>query len=204
MKTVAIISQKGGSGKTTLAVHLAVCAEIAKQRAAIIDLDPQGSALEWYRRRANETPEVVASTPEQLPRMIEQAQKNGADIIIIDTAPHSDRAAVIAAELADLILIPCRPSVFDIAAISTTLNLLKLTQGRERAAILLNAVPARGGLTDEAEQGLSAMATVIPIKINQRAAYSHAINDGRSVEEFEPKGKATQEIRALYKWIMKS
>jgi len=204
MKTIAIISQKGGSGKTTIAVHLAVCAEIAKKRAAIIDLDPQGSALEWYSRRADETPEVIASTPEQLPNMIQSAKKNGADLLIIDTAPHSDRAAVIAAEVADLVLIPCRPSVFDVAAIGTTLNILKLTQAKKRTAILLNAVPPRGGLTDEAEEGLSVTATVIPIRIYQRAAYSYAINDGRSVEEFDPKGKAAEEIRALYQWIMKT
>jgi chromosome partitioning protein len=202
MKTVAIISQKGGSGKTTLAVHLAVCAERARSRAAIIDLDPQASAREWYSRRHADTPEVITATLEQLPVLLDRAKENGANVTLIDTAPHSDRAATMAATLADLVLIPCRPAAFDVAAIGTTLDLLHLTDAKERAAIVLNAVPPRGGLTDEAEAGLARLARVVPVRMYHRAAYAHAVNDGRSVEEYEPHGKAAEEIRALYKWIM--
>lgn len=204
MKTIAIVSQKGGSGKTTVAVHLAVCAELARKSAAIIDLDPQASALEWYSRRDAEAPEVITSTPEQLPAMLERAKENGAGLVIIDTAPHSDRAAVVAATHADLVLIPCRPSAFDVAAIGTTLNLLRLAEVMNRAAILLNAAPPRGPLTDAAEAGLSEIVPVISVRLHHRAAYSHAINSGNSVEEYEPNGKAAEEIRELYKWIMKS
>lgn len=204
MKTIALISQKGGSGKTTVAVHLAVCAERAGQTAAIIDLDPQASAFEWYSRRHADSPEVIRTNPEQLNQLLKNAEANGADFAIIDTAPHSDRAATIAAGLADIILIPCRPAAFDVAAIPTTLDILKLAQAKDRAAILLNAVPPQGKTADEAEEGLSKLAAVTPIRLVHRAAYSHAVNDGRSVEEFEPNGKAAEEIRALYHWIMKS
>lgn len=204
MKTVAIVSQKGGSGKTTVAVHLAVCAELAGKTAAIIDLDPQASAQEWHSRRDAEAPEVITATPEQLPALLKSAKANGADLAIIDTAPHSDRAAVAAANLADLVLIPCRPSAFDVAAIGTTLNLLKVTKALNRTAILLNAAPPRGVLTDVAEAGLSEIVPVVPVRLHQRAAYSHAINSGHSVEEYDPQGKAAEEIRALYKWIMKA
>jgi chromosome partitioning protein len=203
MKTVAIISQKGGSGKTTIAVHLAVCAERARQRVAIIDLDPQASALEWHSRRKAATPEVITATPERLPALLREANTNGADFTIIDTAPHSDRAATVTANLADLVLIPCRPAAFDVAAIGTTLNLLQLTEAKGRAAILFNAVPSRGSLTDEAEAGLSRLAAVVPVRLYHRAAYTHAVNDGRSVEEYDSRGKAAKEVRALYKWIMK-
>jgi chromosome partitioning protein len=202
MKTIAIVSQKGGAGKTTVAVHLAVCAELAGRRAAIIDIDPQASALEWHSRRAAETPEVIRAKPEQLAGLLDQAKANGADLTIIDTAPHSDRAAIVAADLADLVLIPCRPAAFDVAAIGTTLGLLKLSKTTDRAAILLNAVPPRGAQTEEAAAGLASLATVVPVRLAHRAAYSHAVNDGRSVEEFEPHGKAAEEIRALYRWIM--
>lgn len=204
MKTVAIISQKGGSGKTTVAVHLAVCAELAGKRSAIIDLDPQASALEWGKRRQADTPETVRATPEQLAGLLEQARANGADLAIIDTAPHSDRAATIAAGLADIILVPCRPAAFDVAAIPVTLQILKLCNAQSRAAILLNAVPPRGSQADEADAGLSSLAQVVPVRLAHRAAYSHAVNDGRSVEEYEPSGKAAEEIRSLYQWIMKS
>lgn len=204
MKTVAIISQKGGSGKTTVAVHLAVCAELAGKRSAIIDLDPQASTLEWGKRRQADTPETVRATPEQLARLLEQAKANGADLAIIDTAPHSDRAATVAAGLADIILIPCRPAAFDVAAIPATLQILKLCNAQGRATILLNAVPPRGGQADEADAGLSSLARVAPVRLAHRAAYSHAVNDGRSVEEYEPGGKAAEEIRSLYHWIMEA
>lgn len=204
MKTVAIVSQKGGSGKTTIAVHLAVCAELAHKQAAIIDLDPQASALEWYSRRDAESPEVVTATPEQLPGLLKQAKANGAGFAIIDTAPHSDRAAVIAAELADLVLIPCRPSAFDVAAIGATLKLLKLSEAFDRTVILLNAAPSRGTITEVAAQGLSEIVPVVPVRMHNRAAYSHAINSGHSVQEYDPQGKAAEEILALYNWIMKS
>jgi chromosome partitioning protein len=204
MKTVAIVSQKGGSGKTTVAVHLAVCAELAGKTAAIIDLDPQASALEWHSRREADTPEVIISTPEQLPALIKSAKENKADLMIIDTAPHSDRAATIAADLADLVLVPCRPSAFDVAAIGKTLNLLKLAKALNRTAILLNAAPPRGTITDAAETGLAEIVPVAPVRLHHRAAYSHAINSGNSVEEYDPQGKAAEEIRALYKWIMKA
>ena len=86
MKTVAIISQKGGSGKTTIAVHLAVCAERAKKRIAIIDLDPQGSALEWFNRREAETPEVVRAVPEQLAALLAQAKATGINYLVLQLA----------------------------------------------------------------------------------------------------------------------
>lgn len=202
MRTLAIISQKGGSGKTTVAVHLAVCAELAGQTAAIIDLDPQASAAEWASRREAESPEVIRAAPEQLASLLDQARANGAGFAIIDTAPHSDRAATIAAGLADVILIPCRPAAFDVAAIPTTLDILKLAGVKDRAAILLNAVPPQGKTGEEAAEGLAQLGRVVPVRLVHRAAYSHAVNDGRSVEEFEPSGKAAEEIRALYRWIM--
>ncbi len=204
MKTIAMVSQKGGAGKTTVAVHLAVCADLSGKRAAVIDIDPQASALEWHSRRQADTPEVIRAKPEQLAGLLDQARANGADLTIIDTAPHSDRAAIVAADLADLVLIPCRPAAFDVAAIGTTLGLLKLSKTTDRAAILLNAVPPRGAQTEEAAAGLATLATVVPVRLAHRAAYSHAVNDGRSVEEFEPHGKAAEEIRALYRWIMES
>lgn len=204
MKTIAIVSQKGGAGKTTVAVHLAVCAELAGQRAAIISIDPQGSAVKWSSRRTADTPEVIQATPDQLSGLVGQAKGHGAGFIIIDTAPHSDRAISASAALADLILIPCRPALFDVEAIATTLGVLKLAGLSDRAAILLNAVPHQGRLGEEAAEGLAALARVVPVRLVHRAAYSHAVNDGRSVQEFEANGKAAAEIQALYQWIMEA
>lgn len=199
MRTIAIISQKGGSGKTTLAVHLAVCAERNGQRTALIDLDPQGSAAGWSARRDTEGPDVVKATTAQLAALLAHASEGGADLVIIDTAPHSDSAAAIAAQSADMVLIPCRPSTFDIDAIGSTLEITKLAKAS--AAVVLNAVPPRGTLAAEAREGLKEQVTVAPVEMHQRAAYSHAVIDGRSVQEFEPTGQASKEIEHLYEWI---
>lgn len=202
MKTVAIISQKGGSGKTTLAVHLAVCAETQGQPTLILDLDPQASAAAWLRRRGDDTPEVVTSSPAQLAGLLKKAEDGGAGLVIIDTAPHSDRTAALAAQLADLVLIPCRPSAFDVDAIASTLTITKLAKAHAKAAVVLNAIPTRGGYAEEVQAGLSEAVDVSPVYLYQRAAYFNAVNDGRSVEEYEPKGKAADEIRALYRWVI--
>src|SRR5215472_14085842 len=106
MKTVAVISQKGGSGKTTLSLHLAVEAEIAGRATAIIDLDPQSSAALWKDSREAEGPVVVSSQASRLEQVLEAAGKHGVALAIIDTAPHSESAALAAARASDLVLIP--------------------------------------------------------------------------------------------------
>ena len=144
---------------------------------------------------------MVKATTAQLAALLAHASEGGADLVIIDTAPHSDSAAAIAAQSADIVLIPCRPSTFDIDAIGSTLEITKLAKAS--AAVVLNAVPPRGTLAAEAREGLKDQVTVAPVEMHQRAAYSHAVIDGRSVQEFEPSGQASKEIDQLYKWIFK-
>ena len=200
MKIIAIISQKGGSGKTTIAAHLAVCAELNGKNTVVLDLDPQGSTAAWKASRSSETPDVLAAQPEQLGGLLQKADEIGTDLVIVDTAPHSNRAAATAAQFADLVLIPCRPSVLDINAIQSTLDILKLT--KTPVAIVLNAIPTHGGREQEARNAVSGFAPVAPVALYNRVAYFDAMNDGRSVEEYDPRGKASEEIRALYKWVM--
>lgn len=202
MKTLAIIAQKGGSGKTTLAVHLAVCATRHKLKTALIDLDPQASAYQWNESREDGRKlDAVRGNSSDLAALLKQAKDGGVDLVIIDTAPHSDSAAAIAAQLADFVLIPCRPARFDLDAIATTAQIAKVT--KTPTAVVLNAAP-RGKLAEEARdalqgQNLTVMATVL----YQRAAYSHAVIDGRSAHEYEPDGKAAAEIDDLYNHITK-
>ena len=201
MKIVAIISQKGGAGKTTLAVHLAAAAANAGYRTAIIDLDPQGTAASWGDRRTAQEPEVISGQAIRLPALIKAAQENGADFLILDTAPNADQTASLAARSADIVLIPCRPAAFDLEAVETTLMLAKLTA--KPAYVVLNAVPPRSGGTDkEAAARLEAQgASVAPHHLTHRAAFAHGVIDGRTAQEFEPRGKAAAEIEAIYKWI---
>ena len=109
MKTVAIISQKGGAGKTTLALHLATSSALAGRNTAIIDLDPQASAANWGDRRTAELPVVLSAHASRLGHEIKRVEEMEGELLIIDTAPHSDSAALEAAKAADLILVPCRP-----------------------------------------------------------------------------------------------
>jgi chromosome partitioning protein len=197
MKTLVILAQKGGSGKTTLAVHMAVCATRQKRRTALIDIDPQSSAFNWNESR-DEGRKLDAAKAEagQIPALLQQAKAGGIDLAIIDTAPHSDSAAAIAAQYADLVLIPCRPARFDLDAIASTVQIA--TVAKKSATVVINAAP-RGKLAEEARAALERQGiTVIDTVLHQRAAYSHAVIDGRSVHEYEPDGKAAAEIDELY------
>jgi chromosome partitioning protein len=200
MKIVAIISQKGGAGKTTLAVYLATAADAAGHTAAVIDLDPQATATSWGDRRVAAAREVISGQAVRLPALMKAASENGVDFLVIDTAPNADQTASLAARAADMVLIPCRPSTFDLEAIETTLLLAKTAA--KPAYVVLNAVPPRSSIGKEAAAGLAASgAQVVPHQLMHRAAFTHGVIDGRTAQEFEPQGKAAEEIQQLYLWL---
>lgn len=197
MHTIAVISQKGGTGKTTLALNLAVAADASGLTAAIIDLDPQASAKEWSKSRESESPVVISAHASQLDEVLNAARENGAAISIVDTAPHSERDALAAARAADLILIPCRPAILDLRAMASTKELAELA--RTPALAVINAAPPRGHLADEAAQAIRGYGIeVAPTTIAHRAAFVHSLTVGQTVVEYEPGGKAAEEIVALY------
>jgi chromosome partitioning protein len=199
LKILAIISQKGGAGKTTLAVNLAVAAELEDVPTVIIDLDPQASAKTWHDLRGKDAPVVVSAQASRMQEMIDVARNNGAELVIIDTAPHSESGALGAARAADLVLIPCRPAILDLKAIRTSGDLAALA--KKEAVVVLNAVPHQGKLAEEAEEAVRSYGLpVAAVKLTQRAAYVHSLTAGQAALEFEPDGKAAQEIRELYKW----
>ncbi len=128
MEIYAILSGKGGTGKTTLAVHLSVAAELSGEKSIVVDLDPQGSATDWGTSRQAETPVVVAADPTRLADILKTAEANVVDVAVIDTAPHTDRdvytqtPAQITANLASLVIIPCRASIFDLTEVLALYN----------------------------------------------------------------------------------
>lgn len=202
MKIISIISQKGGAGKTTLALHLAVAAERSNNTAVIIDLDPQASATNWKDSRSSDTPAVVSAQSARLTAVLEAAEKGGVGICIIDTAPHSESAALAAARVADLILIPCRPAILDLRAISNTIDLAKIAG--KPVAVVLNSIPPRGSLADEAAAAVRGYGVdVSPVQIGQRAAFMHALTIGQTAQEYEPTGKGADEMQQLYMWTCK-
>lgn len=201
MQTVVIVSQKGGTGKTTIAIHLAVSAERAGKPAVVIDLDPQASAAAWRDLREAEGPAVESVQPARLAATLKAAAEAGAEFAVIDTPARSENAALEAVRAADLALIPCRPGFFDTAAMSFTANLLKLAG--KPGYVVFSQVPTRAeSLLAEVAEALRGYGlTAAPAAIHLRAAYSHAIPGGQSAEEYEPKGKAAGEAAALYVWL---
>ena len=167
---------------------------------AIVDLDPQGTAASWGDRRQADAPEVVSGQAARLPILMEAAKANGADLVILDTAPNADQTALRAAQLADLVLVPCRAAAFDLEAIKATLTLTQIA--RKPSFVVLNAVPPRSGIAREAAEGLERQgAQVAPVMLSQHAAFTHGVIDGRTAHELEPGGKAAEEIDRLYLWL---
>ncbi len=202
MKTIALVAEKGGAGKSTIAVHLAVCAARQGKTVAVVDLDPQGSARHWAERRGEAAVDVpvVAATAQELPGLLQSARNQGADLVILDTAGRSDVVTAHVVAAADVVAVPCRPSIYDMESSRRTADVVRGAGGK-KAAIILNACPSRGTRAAEAREALGDMLPVAPVELHQLVAYSDALNDGRSVEELEPKGAAASEIRALYQWL---
>lgn len=200
MKTIAIISRKGGAGKTTIALHLAVEAEAQGKRIAVFNLDPQASATLWSDHRGTQNPYIIPAQAPRLVSMLEQAKKQKAELVILDTAPHDDGAASAAANHADFIIIPCRPSSLDLDAIATSIRLASVKA--KAAYVLINSAPAQGNETNQAINALKkADVQVCPVVLHQRKSFSSHMQIGLTAREFEAKGKAAEEIRNLYNWI---
>ena len=200
MKTLAILSRKGGTGKTTLAVHLSVAAEQAGHTTALIDLDPQASAIGWSDRREEDTPFVVTAPASRLPEVLNRAKEGGASLAILDTAPHTETAALDAAGAAEMALIPCKPALIDLQAITSTINVIRLANVPAR--IVFNAVPSRGDRVNQAREAIKVFdVPCAPCAVGHRMAFVDSYNAGLTAQEFEPTGKASQEIQDLYAYL---
>jgi chromosome partitioning protein len=204
MKVLGLVSQKGGTGKSLIAAHLAVAFEDVGVSTVAIDLDRQESLKHWGDSRKAEAPTVAAGLVERLQTMLETSRKAGIDLVIIDTPPHSDKNALGTIAAADLVLVPTRPGIFDLRSMRDTVDLLRSARREDRAVILLNAVPQRGPATDQAEAAAREYGIEIaPHRLADRAAFSNALTDGLGITEFKPKGKAAAELRALRAFVAK-
>ena len=206
MPSIAFLSQKGGSGKTTLAVHIAVAAGQGRgEKVILLDTDPQASASVWAsarHSRGNDTPQVIKSSAGGTRALLQEAQTQGSTLAVIDTAPHTISGIDVIAAAVDFVLIPCRPSVFDLAAIESSVKIAKAA--RKPAAFVFNDCAPRGPEMDEAKEVLTRHGyPVAPVTIGDRKAFSRAIITGEAVTEFDANGKAAQEIVALWRWLKK-
>lgn len=203
MKTIALLSQKGGTGKTTICIHLAVAAEQSSKAAVVLDLDPQASSAGWKDNRTSDVPVVVSLQFSRLTQTLDASRKSGAEFVFIDSAPHSDQVAMTAAEASDLILIPCRAGILDIRAIATTAKIAKLAG--KTAYVVLNALPVQAGsMVDDVREAVAVHGLELaPVILHQRVAFAHSLIDGRVAMETDPRGKGAAEVAELYRWLEK-
>ena len=198
---ISIIAQKGGSGKTTLALTLAVAVEQTSRTTVVLDTDSQATACKWSAWRAAETPLVLAVQPDRLQSALATAAAHGVDMVVIDTPPRSELAALEAARVADLVVIPCRPQRYDLETIPETQQVLSLAGGVS-AVVVLSAVAPRGPRTDQARAALTGYGLrVCPATLGSRAAVGDAGALGLTATEFQPRGRAAKEARAVAQWI---
>jgi chromosome partitioning protein len=198
-RVLALAAQKGGVGKSTLAVHLAVEAAAHGERVVVVDTDEQESAAGWGERRASETPLVVKAPPLRLPDVLEQAREEGLTLAVVDTAPRAALSAAQIAAAADLVLVPVRASAFDLRTLEAAVAIA--TRGR-RAAFVINAARPRSPEVADTEEVLAHFRLpVAPEPVGDRVAFGRAIPQGLAVSEFEPDGKAAAEIAALWTFV---
>lgn len=201
MLVIAVISQKGGAGKTMLACALSVAGEHAGHPAVLVDLDPQGTATTWGTLREAETPVVTTTTQDRLDAVLTAARSAGAALAVIDTAPHIGDAALDAARAADLVLIPCRASAADLTAIGASVELTR--QANVSTHAVINAAPVRSPLVAQAREAIAGYGIdTMPMVIHQRIDHVHAFTAGLTATEHAPRGKAARELNALFAWIV--
>lgn len=200
MQVVAVIAQKGGCGKSTLVITLAVEATRQGKAAVIVDLDPQATATNWSDRRTVETPVVISAQPARLRHVLDAARDQGADLVLIDTPARSETAALEAAKAAGLVLVPCRAAAADLETVPNTVDLVRIA-GERPMAVVLNGVPPRGSKRDEAAAVIGSLGlTLCPAAFGYRGAYNDAGALGLSAAEFDPGGKAAGESKQVYEF----
>jgi chromosome partitioning protein len=201
MVVISFVTQKGGSGKTTLAISCAVTAQEKGLRALILDMDGQATAETWYQDRDDEMPRVIKINAAELDRALGVANTQSFDVVLIDTPGRDEPGAAAAIRASDFCIIPCRPSPADMKATPPTIGTIRRLN--KPAAFVLTQTSPRSFRNREAENGLSVLGMVCPVRIVLRNVYQDAQGTGLGVTEYEPDGKAAQEVRALWEWIIK-
>jgi chromosome partitioning protein len=193
-------SQKGGSGKTTLSGHLAVQAQLAGAGPVVlIDIDPQGSLADWWNEREAELPAFAQTTVARLASDLDILRQQGFKLAVIDTPPAITMAIQSVIAVAELIVIPTRPSPHDLRAVGATVDLCD--RAGKSLMFVVNAATPKAKITAEAAVALSQHGTVAPVTIHQRTDFAASMIDGRTVMEVDPKGKSAQEVEALWSYI---
>jgi chromosome partitioning protein len=212
MHVITFANLKGGAGKTTAALHLATAAQGHGVQTMVLDLDPQQGAAKWGDERKGAVadpisnpdpvvwPRVKSAFPARLKQAIEEAAKEGAQLVVIDTAAHTETILKPAIDEAHLVLIPCRTTAIDLQYLSATAEFVA-NRGKP-GAVVLNAVDARTNELAGARAVVERLGIPLaPMYISNLVAHSRAITAGQGATEYEPNGKAAREIESVYKWV---
>lgn len=199
MKVLAVFNSKGGSGKSTIAMHIAVAA--AEQlRVAILDVDPNATTTEWGRARESDTPHVEQSSAFKLKADIERMRTAGADLVVLDCPPSITAESAFLVSCADFVVVPVQPTMPDVAGCFKATKIIDAQ--KKPYAFILNRCPPPSIETQQAEEGLSQSGPLCPISIGDRIAFSRALASGVAVTEMMRKGKAFDETMAVSAWIL--
>ncbi len=200
MRVLVFASQKGGSGKTTLSGHIAVEAERSGAGpVALIDTDPQGSLAKWWNVREADMPAFMQCTFPNLLHDIERARAEGFRLVVIDTPPAVTRAIAEVVAMADLVVLPTRPSPHDLRAVGATVDIVE-SRNKPMVFVVNSAVP-NARITTEAAVALSQHGTVAPVIIHHRTDFAASMIDGRTVMEVKDNCKSAKEVSALWEYI---
>jgi chromosome partitioning protein len=200
LRVLALASQKGGSGKTTLSGHLAVQAQRAGAGPVVlIDIDPQGSLADWWNEREAEYPAFAQTTVARLAADLQVLRQQGFKLAVIDTPPAITMAIQSVIGVAELIVVPTRPSPHDLRAVGATVDLCE--RAGKPLIFVVNGATPKAKITSEAAVALSQHGTVAPITLHHRTDFAASMIDGRTVMEVDPEGRSATEITALWNYV---
>ena len=200
MRVLTFASQKGGSGKTTLAGHLAVQAErVGAGPVALIDTDPQGSLSDWWNARDAETPLFAQTFILRLGTDLQKMAQGGVELVVFDTPPAITSTIEHVIRVSDPVVIPSRPSPHDLRAVGATVDLVE--RARSSLVFVVNAATPRARISSEAAIALSQHGTVAPVTLHQRTDYAASMIDGRTVMELPESARAAREIAELWDYL---
>lgn len=206
MKKIVVMSRKGGAGKTTVAVNMALEALASGRRVVLADIDPQRSSLEALRGRDDVGSFLVTTTAAKLFTLANECERNGCDLLVIDTAPAPEPDVIAAVNIADLCLAVARPTFLDLVSVAQSMDLVRRLR-KPGVAVLNQCPPARNGIESPAvikafEALRYAGLPVAPVALRSRAAYQSALSQGRSMAEYGLDDKAASELDRLFTYVL--
>jgi chromosome partitioning protein len=200
VKVITLAAQKGGCGKSALAISLAALACRNGTSVLILDADQQGTARQWQNGRDGRAPEVRAvRSAAELESTLGALPSDGFEVVLIDTPGRDEPGEAAAIRAGALTLIPCRPTMADVRAVPSTAAVARRLN--KHFAFVLTQVPTRGTRADETAAALGEVGEVAPIRIGQRIAWQDSYAAGLGVSEYDPEGSAAQELGALWRWV---